>query len=94
MLIPKKAQRPLRLGCLLLFAVLLLSINFLHSETSAASQANCPACHFLASNVSAGPALFFVLPLLIVLGAVCADPLCRFYEIGICLFLSRSPPTG
>lgn len=93
MVFPKKAQRPLQVGCLLLFAVLSLSINFLHSETSAASQVNCPACHFLASNVAVGPALLFVLPLLIVLGAVWADPLGRFYETGVCLFLSRSPPT-
>jgi len=93
MLISKDAQRPLQIGCLLLFAVLSLSINFLHSETSAASQANCPACHFLASNLSVGPALFFVLPLLIALGAVCVDPPCRFCETGVCLFLSRSPPT-
>jgi len=94
MVISKNLRRPVQIVCLLVFAALALSINFLHTENSAAGQANCPACHFLAFSQSVGPAFLFVLPLLVVLGAVCVDALIRFTEVDIRLFFSRSPPTA
>ena len=94
MAIPKHVRRPVRIGCLLVFAVLSMGINFLHTEKSAAGQANCPACHFLAYSLSAGPALVFVLPLLIVLGAVFVNAPVRSDKIDVRLFFSRSPPAA
>jgi len=92
MAISKNFRRSVQILCLLVFAALALSINFFHTENSAAGQANCPACHFLAFSQSVGPAFLFVLPLLVVLGAVCVEASVRFAEVDIRLFFSRSPP--
>jgi len=83
-----------QIGCLLVFAVLLLGINFFHTEKSAAGEAKCPACHFLLFSLSVGPALFFVLPLLVFLGAVFVEAKVRFHETDVRLFFSRSPPVA
>jgi hypothetical protein len=88
------SRRYLQLGCLVLFAVLSVGINFFHTENTPADQANCPACHFLAFSQSVGPVLSFVLPLLIILGTVCIEILVRFHPAGTWLFLSRSPPSA
>ncbi|MBN1938461.1 MAG: hypothetical protein JW843_02675 [Candidatus Aminicenantes bacterium] len=94
MKMPRRIRKPLQVGCLVVFAVLSLGINFLHTENSAAGQANCPACHFQAFSLSVGPALVFSLPLLIVLGAVVFEASLRLDESDIGLYFSRSPPTA
>jgi len=87
-------RRHVQIGCLLAFAALSIGINFFHTENSAAGQASCPACHFLVFSQSVGPVLSFILPLLIVLGAVFVETAVRIHETGIRILLSRSPPSA
>lgn len=89
-----RLRRFLQIGFLAVFAVLSVGIGFFHTENNEAGQATCPACHFLAFSQAVGPVLSFVLPLLIVLGAVRFDAIGRVLSNGRRLFLNRSPPTA
>ena len=81
-----------RIGFLLTFMFLTLAINFFHTETSITDSSNCPACHFLASSLSTSAAILFVLPPLLLLGALfIVEPL-RLCETEFQYFFSRSPP--
>jgi hypothetical protein len=87
-------QRSLRIGVLLAFAFLSIGIHFFHTEKGIHEPAGCPACHFIVFSQSIGPVLAFVLPLLLLLGAVCLEISIRLNQAGIRLYLSRSPPAA
>jgi len=87
-------KRFLQIGCAVLFAVLSIGIQFFHTENSSAGQVGCPACHFLASSHSVGPAVVFLLFLLISLGIVRVELATRPSSAEIRLSLTRSPPSA
>jgi lipopolysaccharide export LptBFGC system permease protein LptF len=90
----KRIKKPLQVAFLAVFIILTAGIHFLHTESTAAGQANCPACHFQALGLSLGPALVFVLPLLVVLGAIVVEAKVRLDETDVGLFFARSPPAA
>jgi len=47
---------------LLLFVSTILSINFLHSETTISGDDDCPACHFQNSSITTHQIITFFLP--------------------------------
>lgn len=89
-----RKRRLLVLGFAVGFGLLSASIEFFHTDGSLTDRKSCPACHFLASSLSAGPAMVVVLPPLACLGEACViDPL-RFRAAETRDFLSRSPPVA
>jgi len=93
MRVSARVQRSLRIGVLLAFTILSLGVHFFHTEKGIYEPAGCPACHFLVFSQSVGPVLVFLLPLLVLLGAVCLEKSIRLNQTGIRLYLSRSPPS-
>jgi len=47
---------------LVLFVTAILSVNFLHSETTVSEDDNCPACHFQNSSITTQVINTFFIP--------------------------------
>jgi len=88
------ARPGFRIAALLVFAVVSLGVNFLHTETGPVGRGDCPACQFLTSSLSTNPGVVFVVPALLWQGTlVPAEPL-RSPEVVVQFLCSRSPPSA
>lgn len=80
------------LGVILAFAGLSLFINFFHTDTGHPGGSPCPACHFLNSSLTEGPALFFYSPHIVFVGFPETVEIVWTRDPFPALRLSRSPP--
>jgi hypothetical protein len=79
-------------GVLLLFLCVLLTINFFHTENKLHSVESCPACHFLQSSLSVGPAVPIQLPPLLLVAILPFLNLSEKMSVFCVDLVSRSPP--
>ena len=87
-----KKIKLLNLSFLFFFLIITLFINFFHTEKTALSKDNCPACNFQHSALATTQIHFFQLPQLYLL-----EPLKTFYSFSYSKIshlnpISRSPP--
>lgn len=80
--------------CLLIFLVLTLSINFLHTETKAQGQNDCPACHFQNSTLTTAQVSVISLPQLRLLEILRLFESLAYEDIHLITPSSRSPPSA
>ncbi|OQX51780.1 MAG: hypothetical protein B5M54_10495 [Candidatus Aminicenantes bacterium 4484_214] len=77
---------------LFLFLLVVLGVNFLHTEENLRDTDNCPACQFLRSSLTTNQINFFHLPILVGEYYLCFTPKVEHRFIVIILPSSRSPP--
>jgi hypothetical protein len=90
----RNSGRRLALFALALFAVVVLGIDFFHTEGHHGQQSpsDCPACHFHNSSVSVSPVACFALPALTCRRLPVTQEPCRLAEVPVLALSSRAPP--
>ncbi|MFQ6039044.1 MAG: hypothetical protein ACE5LV_10565 [Candidatus Aminicenantales bacterium] len=77
---------------LLMFLMLLFSVNFLHTENFIQASKTCPACHFQGSTLMTAQINFFHLPHLVELELLQILESSPAIQAFIVIPSSRSPP--
>ena len=91
-----KANRNRRvvLAILILYAVVSLSVNFFHTETTPWEKPDCPACHFLHVSLALTIVCFLFTAVRALLWTVTPRVLEHAFRTLLRSPLSRSPPSG
>jgi hypothetical protein len=88
----RRGQKLLAFNFLWIFLLILLTVNFFHTEKNLDHSGSCPACHFQISSLSLTPILPVQLPALLLVETLsCLDS-----SVNAAVFVidrvSRSPP--
>jgi hypothetical protein len=88
----KRNKKLFNLAFLLFYLVIVLTINFFHTEKTLGRDDDCPACHFLNSSFTTSQINFFHLPLLSIIGILKTFESFNYLYLFIIEPSSRSPP--
>jgi hypothetical protein len=88
----RNIKKTFHLAFLIMFFLISMFINFLHTEKTLKSDFFCPACHFLISALTTGQIHFFCPPPLVPLAPLISSDSPSVKGTFILSSFSRSPP--